>query len=61
MGTKIGVSYMTESEIQDWFDEHESPQSMQSNFMYIRSEEVRLLISKIREQLSATAQENTRC
>ena len=57
MGTKIGVSYMTESEIQDWFDEHESPQSMQSNFMYIRSEEVRLLIIKIREQLSATAQE----
>jgi hypothetical protein len=48
---------MTDSEIQEWFDEHESPQSMQSRFMYIRSEDVHLLISKIREQLSATAQE----
>jgi hypothetical protein len=48
---------ITEQELEDWIDEHESPQSMQSNFMYIRSEDVRLLISKIREQLSATAQE----
>lgn len=39
--------------LQDWLDEHESPQSMQSNFMYVRSENVRDLVDQIRrEQIS---------
>lgn len=44
---------MNDQQIQDWLDEHESPQSMQSNFMYVRSEDVRTLIDQIRrEQIS---------
>ena len=36
--------------LQEWLDEHESPQNMQSNFMYVRSHDVRELVEQIRRE-----------
>ena len=36
--------------IDDWLDEHESPQNMQSSFMYVRSDDVRTLVDQIRRE-----------
>ena len=44
---------MNDKQLQDWLDEHESPQNMQSSFMYVRSDDVRTLVSKIRQESQA--------
>ena len=48
---------MNDQEIQDWLDMRESPKEIGGLVCYVRSEDVRLLISQLREQQSATAQE----
>ena len=50
---------MTMQELEDWLDLHESPKEIGGIVCYVRSEDVRLLISQLREQLSASAQEIT--
>ena len=39
--------------IDDWLDEHEAPQTMGGAIMYVRSEDVRTLVSKIRQESQA--------
>ena len=36
--------------LQDWLDEHEAPQTMGGSIMYVRSEDVRTLVDRIRRQ-----------
>jgi hypothetical protein len=48
---------MNDQEIQDWLDLRESPKEIGGLVCYVRSEDVRLLLCQLREQLSATAQE----
>lgn len=44
---------MNDKQMQDWLDEHESPQSMQSSFMYVRSDDVRTLIDQIADAVAS--------
>jgi hypothetical protein len=39
--------------LQDWLDEHESPQAMGGAIMYVRSDDVRALVSRIRQESQA--------
>ena len=48
----------TEQELEDWIDQRETQMTINSYVGYVRSEDVRLLMSKIREKLSASAQES---
>jgi hypothetical protein len=48
---------ITEQELEDWIDQRETQMAINSYVGYVRSEDVRLLMSRIREQLSATARE----
>ena len=44
---------ITEQELEDWIDERETQMAINSHVGYVRSEDVRLLMSKIRrEQIS---------
>jgi hypothetical protein len=44
---------ITEHELEDWIDERETQMAINSHVGYVRSEDVRLLMSKIRrEQIS---------
>jgi hypothetical protein len=45
-------------ELEDWLALHESPKEIGGIVCYVRSEDVRLLMSNIMERLSATAQES---
>ena len=49
---------ITEQELEDWIDQRETQMTINSYVGYVRSEDVRLLMSKIREKLSASAQES---